>query len=108
MLFELLTGRPPFHRDSAVESMAAIVRDDLPPLDPAIEAQAPALGPLLARCVEKLPADRFESVRDFAYSLEALSRSLGALPPGQRRPTSRRREPDRGPRTRGRAASRAR
>ena len=78
VLFELLTGRPPFHRESAVESMAAIVRDDLPPLDPAIEAQAPALGPLLARCVEKLPGDRFESVRDFAYSLEALSRSLGA------------------------------
>jgi WD40 repeat protein len=78
VLYELLCGRPPFHRESAVESMAAIVRDELPPLDPAIEARVPALGSLLRRCVEKLPGDRFESARDLAYSLDALARSIGS------------------------------
>ena len=76
VLYELLCGRPPFHRESAVESMAAIVREELPPLDPAIETRVPALAPLLRRCVEKLPGDRFESARDLSYSLDALARAL--------------------------------
>jgi eukaryotic-like serine/threonine-protein kinase len=82
VLYELLTGRPPFHRESAVESMAAIVREEMPPLDPAVEAKAPGLGPLLRRCVEKQPGERFESARDFAFSLEALMRGLDAAGAG--------------------------
>ena len=78
VLHELLTGRPPFHRESAVESMAAIVRDDLPPLDPALESRAPALGALLRRCVEKLPGERFESARDIAWALDAVARATGS------------------------------
>ncbi len=77
VLFELLTGRPPFHRDSAVESMAAIVRDDLPALDSAVDSRAPALGVLLRRCTEKLPGERFESARDLAWALDAVARATG-------------------------------
>ncbi len=76
VLHEVLTGRPPFHRESAVESMAAIVREELPPLDPAVEMRAPALGALLRRCAEKAPGDRFESARDLAFALDAVGRSL--------------------------------
>ena len=76
VLYEMLTGAPPFHRDSSVESMAAIVRDELPPLDPAITSRVPSLSPLLRRCVEKLPGDRFESARDLAYSLEAIAEAI--------------------------------
>jgi len=82
VLHEMLTGRPPFHRESAVESMAAIVRDDLPPLDPLLESRAPALGALLRRCVEKLPGERFESARDLAWALDAVARAAGANPAG--------------------------
>ena len=72
VLFEMATGTPPFHRDSAVESMAAIVRDDLPPFPAEVERQAPGLSALVRRCVEKQPGERFESARDLAYSLEAF------------------------------------
>jgi dipeptidyl aminopeptidase/acylaminoacyl peptidase len=78
VLFEMLSGRPPFQRESAVESMAAIVREELPALDPAVDARVPGLAPLLHRCVEKLPSDRFESARDLAYSLDALAHAIGA------------------------------
>jgi serine/threonine protein kinase len=82
VLYEMLSGRPPFHRDSSVESMAAIVRDELPPLDPAVDARVPGLAPLLHRCVEKLAADRFESARDLAYSLDALAHAIGSAGAG--------------------------
>ena len=77
VLYEMLSGRPAFHRESAVESMAAIVRDELPSLDPELESRVPALSPLLRRCVEKQPGERFESARDLAYALDAAARSIG-------------------------------
>ncbi|HTR96774.1 MAG TPA: protein kinase [Candidatus Acidoferrales bacterium] len=81
VVHEMLTGYAPFHRDSAVESMAAIVRDDLPPLDPALAAQAPGLEGLLRRCVEKQPGERFESARDLGWMLEAIEPSVGSAAP---------------------------
>jgi serine/threonine protein kinase len=73
VLHEMLSGGSPFHRESAVESMAAIVRDDLPPLPADVLAQYPALGPTLRRCVEKLPGERFESARDLAFGLDLIA-----------------------------------
>jgi Tol biopolymer transport system component len=80
VLYEMATGTPPFHRDTPVESMAAIVRDDLPEFPPEVEQQAPGLAALVRRCAEKLPAERFESARDLAFSLEAFGHVSGAAP----------------------------
>ena len=77
VLYEMLTGRQPFHRESAVESMAAIVRDDLPAFPAEVTSRMPALVTLVQRCVEKQPGERFESARDLAYMLEALEESGG-------------------------------
>jgi serine/threonine protein kinase/Tol biopolymer transport system component len=79
VLYELATGSQPFHRDSAVETMAAIVREDLPRFPAEIERQAPGFVALVRRCVEKAATERFESARDLAFSLEALG-SLSAEP----------------------------
>ena len=78
VLFEMATGQAPFHRESAVESMAAIAREELPPFGGEVAAQSPALVQLIRRCVEKAPGERFESTRDLAYSLEALARVAGS------------------------------
>ena len=72
VLYELATGAQPFHRESAVETMAAIVREDMPRFPQEIERQAPGFVALVRRCVEKAASDRFESARDLAFSLEAL------------------------------------
>ena len=77
VLFEMAGGAPPFRRDSAIETMSAIVRDELPAFPADIERQAPGFAALVRRCVEKLPAERFESARDLAYSLEALGHLAG-------------------------------
>jgi len=77
VLFEMLAGRSPFHRDTPVESMAAIVRDEAPELPAEVLGQVPALGLVLRRCVEKHAGERFESARDLSFSLEALARTTG-------------------------------
>jgi len=78
VLYEMIAGSAPFHRDSAVESMAAIVRDELPALPREIATGMPALAAVLRRCVEKSPDERFESARDLAFNLEAIAGILGA------------------------------
>jgi len=78
VLYEMITGEAPFHRGSAVESMAAIVRDEMPALPGEITAEFPSLAALLRRCVEKSPGDRFESAHDLAFNLESVAETFGA------------------------------
>ncbi len=80
VLYEMLTGRAPFHRDSGAESMAAILREEMPALPPELREPMPALVALLRRCVEKAPGERYESARDLAFNLEALAQAVGAAP----------------------------
>ena len=84
VLYEVAVGAPPFHRGSAVETMAAIVRDDLPRFPAEVEQQGPGLSALVRRCVEKAAGERFESARDLAFSLEAF----GHLAAGQGKETT--------------------
>ena len=73
VLYEMATGARAFHRVSPVETMYAILRDDPPDFPAEVKAAAPGLLPLVRRCVEKLPGERFESARDLAFSLEVLA-----------------------------------
>ena len=69
ILYELASGRQPFARGTAVETMAAIVRDDPPP----IEERLPApLRWIMERCLAKEPEQRYESTRDLARDLGSL------------------------------------
>jgi len=86
VLYEMLTGKRAYKRDSAAETMTAILREDPP--DPAAlnVAVPPAVLRALRRCLEKRPQERFESARDLAFALESSvdssSASSGtALPP---------------------------
>jgi Tol biopolymer transport system component len=82
VLYELATGTPPFHRGSPVETMAAIVRDDLPRFPAEFEREGAGFAALVRRCVEKVAGERFESARDLAFSLEALGFVSSAPAPG--------------------------
>ena len=71
MLFEMLTGRQAFRRQSLVETMSAILRDD--PFDAAAWDRLPIpLDHLVRRCLEKRREERFQSVRDIGFALEEL------------------------------------
>src|SRR4029450_6746679 len=78
VLFEMATGGPAFKRDTAAETMTAIPREAPPDrTDPRSRSArlAPGLERTLRHCLEKAPEERFQSARDLAYDLEALSGS---------------------------------
>ena len=73
ILYEMLTGRRAFRGDSAVETMSAILKEDPPDLTETNKNLSPGLERLVRHCLEKAPAQRFQSARDLAYDLESLS-----------------------------------
>ena len=73
ILFEMLTGKRAFQRESVVEVMHAILKDDVPDLDGDSSRATPALDKLMRRCLEKKPEHRFHSAHDLGFALEALS-----------------------------------
>ena len=71
MLFELLTGARAFREPTIVETMHAILKRPAP-LD-RIEPTVPRpVVEIVRRCLQKQPADRFESARELAMAVQAL------------------------------------
>jgi len=73
ILYELLSGRRAFRRDTAPETMAAILNEDPPDIAAAGRSIPPALVRIIDRCLEKHPAARFQTASDLAFALESLS-----------------------------------
>ena len=75
VLFEMLTGRRAFQKPTAAETMTAILKED--PLErPDLEIP-PALERTVHHCMEKSPAERFQSAQDLAFDLEAAVGNSG-------------------------------
>ena len=71
VLHEMLSGRNPFARRTAFETLTAIVREDPPPLDH-VAGLPPGVARLVERCLQKRSADRPGSAADLAFMLETL------------------------------------
>ena len=71
VLYEMIAGRSAFAADTGADTISAILtRDPERPRDTTI---APAFFRIVFRCLEKKPADRFQSSRDLVVALENLS-----------------------------------
>jgi serine/threonine protein kinase/Tol biopolymer transport system component len=73
VLYEMLSGRRAFHRDSAIETLNAILKEEPAELTHSDSQIAPALERVVWHCLEKAPERRFQSATDVAFALEALS-----------------------------------
>src|SRR2546423_3218305 len=73
VLYEMISGQRAFHRDTAAETMTAILKDDPPELADTAKLVSPALDRIVRRCLEKRPEQRFQSAQDLAFALGALS-----------------------------------
>jgi len=69
VLYELLTGAPPFDRPTPLATAMAHVQDDPVPLATARPDVPPALAALVERCLAKEPAVRPPSAADLAAAL---------------------------------------
>jgi serine/threonine protein kinase/Tol biopolymer transport system component len=73
VLFEMLSGRQAFRRKTTVETMTATLNADPPGFTDRQHPISPALDQIVRRCLEKSPEQRFQSAKDLAFALEALS-----------------------------------
>jgi eukaryotic-like serine/threonine-protein kinase len=73
VLYEMLAGKRAFQRDTPPETMTAILREDVPEISDIQPPVPPALDRIVRRCLEKNPEQRFQSAKDLAFGLEALS-----------------------------------
>ena len=73
VLYELLSGRRPFSGNTPADVMSAILKDDPADLPVTERRIPPALARIVGRCLEKSPSARFQSARDLAFALDALT-----------------------------------
>jgi len=69
ILYELLAGRRAFQRQTAADTMAAIMRDEAEPLPPSVPAP---LRWIVERCLNKDSADRYDTTRGLYQELSNL------------------------------------
>jgi serine/threonine protein kinase/tetratricopeptide (TPR) repeat protein len=75
ILYELLSGKRAFKRETNAETMAAIMRDEPPELSESGRNISPALDRIVKHCLEKDRDHRFQSARDIAFNLVEQSSS---------------------------------
>ncbi len=73
VLYEMLSGVRAFRRDTAAETMTAVLKDDPPEFASSSRMISPTLERIVRRCLEKSPDQRFQSARDLSFALGALS-----------------------------------
>ncbi len=78
ILHEMISGNRAFRRETPAETMTAILKEEPPDLSAMVPNLPPALDRMVRHCLEKSPDERFQSARDMAYDLEALSSISGS------------------------------
>jgi serine/threonine protein kinase/Tol biopolymer transport system component len=73
ILYEMLSGRRAFKRDSGPETLTAILKEEPPEIGGPQRSVPLGLDRIVRRCLEKAPPQRFQSASDLAFAIEALS-----------------------------------
>jgi len=83
ILYEMTTGKRAFQKETAVDTLAAILHEDPTPVA-SLRADAPApLVWVIDRCLAKDPAERYDSTKDLSRDLATLrDRASSATFPG--------------------------
>ncbi len=80
VLYEMLSGEPPFSAPTAQAVLVRILTSDAPSITAARRTVDPNVAAALAKALEKLPADRFTSAAEFAAALGDESFTYQARP----------------------------
>jgi TolB-like protein/tetratricopeptide (TPR) repeat protein len=86
MGYELLTGHPQFSGGSSQEILAAHMTRTPEPISARRPAVPPPLAAVIMRCLEKRPADRYQTAEELLAQLEPLATSSGGITPAHTRP----------------------
>src|SRR5277367_2918038 len=73
VLYEMLTGKRAFKRETSAETMTAILREEPEALNDTAWQGPLEVQRILARCLEKNVARRFQSASDLAFAIDSIS-----------------------------------
>jgi TolB-like protein/Flp pilus assembly protein TadD len=89
VLYEMLSGRTAFLRNSTAETTAAILKEEPPSLSDSGTTLPAELERTIRRCLEKSPEARFQSASDLAYNLRSIPTDQATRPaPSREVPSS--------------------
>ena len=84
VLYEMLVGQPPFTGPTSQSVLARHAMDPVPSVRTVRSTVPPALEAALAKALAKVPADRFDTVSEFADALVADAVGDLTVPPSRR------------------------
>lgn len=76
ILYELITGRRAFQRETSVETMVAVLREEPAPISDSGRSIPGEIDDIVRHCLEKDPNDRFRSALDLLFALRMAERAL--------------------------------
>jgi serine/threonine protein kinase len=91
VLYEMATGTRAFHGDSKLSTLSAVLRENPKPASQVASDVPRELDRIIARCLRKDPARRFQAMPDLKVALEELkeesdSGTADGAPPAKTRP----------------------
>ncbi len=85
VLYEMVSGRRPFARETGVQTLSAILESEPAPLSGSGRAVPEELDRIISRCLEKNPALRMQSARDLSFALSEVVKSAHRISTSVRR-----------------------
>ena len=80
VLYELVTGRRPFHGDTAMRILSAVLTHEPPPVRSLVANAPREIEKVVTRCLRKDPARRFQHMGDVRLALEDTLEEIDAPP----------------------------
>jgi hypothetical protein len=86
VLYEMITGTRPFDGDNSTALSAAILKDEPKPIGDTLPGTPRSVEHVLRKCLEKDPADRWQSAQDLASALALVEFDGSTVSSGVGRP----------------------
>lgn len=86
VLFEMLTGNPPFEGETAVDIVIKHMNEKVPSICRLRPDLPPDMDIFMQKAMAKAPADRFATPQEFIAALDQLQERIQAMPPSKRVP----------------------
>jgi serine/threonine protein kinase/tetratricopeptide (TPR) repeat protein len=78
LLYEMVAGKRPFHRETGPQTLAAIIEDEPKPLASLNPGVSPAIQKIVHRCLAKEPENRYPATQELHRALKEVRDSSAA------------------------------